>query len=462
VFPGVPKRWLESLRARVLLGVSAVLVVLFGVTIFALDQTFERSTDQAIEALLEAQLLGLIALADEGPDGKLTLPDETADPRFNVADSGLYAALWNSDGERVWQSLSLVGREIDLGPLPEPGERRYGDIVVPGLPPGRGLLMGIGWEFADGRIETFALGTGVSLAPYDERQRSFHRNLIGWFVGMTAVMLIVIAILMHRVLQPVRTLERQVSDIEVGHRSALSGRYPIELRGLARNLNALIDTERRRQVRYRNTLDDLAHSLKTPLAVMRSVLGDATRAASDGDEDLSQAVDRMEERVGYQLRRARASGTTGLGLEPVRIEPILRDLMTGLDKVYRGKQVAATIDAGPDVVFLGDSGDFTELAGNLIENAYKYGRQRVRVEAENDDGSLRLIVEDDGSGIPAELVEQIMLRGARADESVPGEGIGLAVAREICELYQGGIDVGASRWGGARIVATLKRATLEN
>jgi len=179
--------------------------------------------------------------------------------------------------------------------------------------------MGISWEFADGRVETFALGTGVSLAPYTVRQRSFHRNLIGWFAGMSAFMLIVIAILLRHVLRPVRRLEQQVHDIELGRRSALEGWYPIELRGLARNLNALIDTERRRQIRYRNTLDDLAHSLKTPLAVMRSVLGDATRAPSTHDRDLVQAVDRMEERVGYQLRRARATGATGLGLEPVRV-----------------------------------------------------------------------------------------------------------------------------------------------
>ena len=109
---------------------------------------------------------------------------------------------------------------------------------------------------------------------------------------------------------------------------------------------------------------------------------------------------------------------------------------------------------------MGDSGDFTELAGNLIDNAYKYGRRRVRVEAANDDGVLRLIVEDDGSGIPAELIERIMQRGARADETVPGEGIGLAVVREIVDLYQGRIDVGASRWGGARIAVELARASL--
>jgi two-component system sensor histidine kinase PhoQ len=444
----------------VLLGISAVLVALFGITIFALDLTFQRSTSEAIDALLDAQLLGLLALADEDPNLGLSLPDEAADPRFNVADSGLYAALWNSDGRLLWQSLSLLGREIDPGVLPTPGERSYVDIDLPGLPPGRGLLMGFGWEFADGRVAAFALGTGVSLEPYLERQRSFRQNLIGWFAGMTLAMLVVVAGLLRLVLRPVGVLERQVRDVEIGRRSQLAGRFPTELRGLARNLNALIDTERRRQIRYRNTLDDLAHSLKTPLAVMRSVLGDRARAESAEDADLRKAVDRMEERVTYQLRRARASGATGLGLEPVKVASVLADLVATLDKVYRDKGVDAAVEAAADTVFLGDAGDFTELAGNIIENAYKYGRARVRIEAVNDDGLLRLFVEDDGLGISPALAGRLMERGARADESVPGEGIGLAVAREIAALYQGHIEVGRSRWGGARIAVELRRANL--
>ncbi|NIW25471.1 MAG: hypothetical protein GWN29_13390, partial [Gammaproteobacteria bacterium] len=328
-----------------MLGVSAVLVVLFGITIFALDATFQRSSERALEELLDAQLLGLIALAEPDPALGLIMPEDPADPRFNVADSGLYGSLWDGEGWRMWQSLSLLDRQIDPGALPDPGERRFTDTVIPGLAPARGLLMGIAWEFADGRVETFTFGAFVSLAPYTERQQSFRRNLIGWFAGISLAMLVVIAGLLGLVLRPVGRLERQVREVEAGRRSQLSGRVPTELKGLAGNLNALIDTERRRQVRYRNTLDDLAHSLKTPLAVMRTLLGDSGRIETAEDAELIQAVDRMEERVTYQLRRARASGTTGLGTEPVKVAPILEDLKLTLDKVYRDKGISAQIEA---------------------------------------------------------------------------------------------------------------------
>ncbi len=458
----VPAHWFKSLRAHVLLGVSAVLIVLFGITIVALDVTFQRSTERALEELLDAQLLGLIALAEPDPVLGLTMPEDPADSRFNVADSGLYGALWDGTGERIWQSLSLLDRSVDPGSLPDPGERRFTDIVMPGLAPARGLLMGIAWEFTEGKVGTFTFGAMVSLEPYTARQRSFRRNLIGWFAGISLAMLVVIAGLLGLVLRPVGRLERQVREVEAGQRSQLSGRVPTELKGLAGNLNALIDTERRRQVRYRNTLDDLAHSLKTPLAVMRTLLGDAGRSETAEDAELIQAVDRMEERVTYQLRRARASGATGLGTEPVKVAPMLEDLKLTLDKVYRDKGIRAEIDASEQVVFLGDPGDFTEIAGNIVENAYKYGRCEVRIRARNEDGSLRLTVEDDGPGISAHEADALMERGSRADESVPGQGIGLAVVREIAELYQGRLDVGRSDLGGAKIELALKRASYSN
>jgi two-component system sensor histidine kinase PhoQ len=173
-----------------------------------------------------------------------------------------------------------------------------------------------------------------------------------------------------------------------------------------------------------------------------------------------QAVNSMEERVTYQLRRARASGTTGLGAAPIPVGPILDDLRLTLDKVYRDKGIRTDLDVQPGTTFMGDSGDFTEVAGNVIENAYKYGRRRVRVQATSTGGVLRLIVEDDGPGISPADVEVLLQRGTRADESVPGYGIGLAVAKEIAELYGGRLGVQRAELGGARIEVELRRASL--
>jgi two-component system sensor histidine kinase PhoQ len=250
-------------------------------------------------------------------------------------------------------------------------------------------------------------------------------------------------------------------------------------------LNALIETERRRLERYRHTLDDLAHSLKTPLAAMRTLLtelharlggalrkptavaasggGDALRAPAARPEDvhieaLQRELDRMDQRVSYQLRRARASGATGLGTEPVAIAPIVTDLKETLDKVYRDKRVACALDVAADALFRGDPGDLTEILGNLMDNAYKYCKSQVRVAGQSSADRVVLTFGDDGRGIDAELAREIGRRGKRADESVPGQGIGLAVVRETVELYRGSLDVGRSELGGAEIRIELGRA----
>jgi two-component system sensor histidine kinase PhoQ len=483
----------RSLRARVVLWVTVALVVLFAITIVGLDIAFSRSTERARADLLEVQALGLIALAEPDANGDLRLPDDAIDPQFQVANSGLYAALFDGSGRALWQSLSLLGRDFPIDELPPTGEQHYVRLDVPGFPPLEALLMGITWE---DREEPYTVAIAVSLEPYNARQLAFRRNLIGWFGGVTITMMIVIGGLLTFLLLPLRRLERQVREVEAGERVSLTGRYPSELIPLANNLNALIDTERRRLERYRHTLDDLAHSLKTPLAAMRTLLaelsgrfrdaarGSAARAASAGGdalvstsqgaveavvaapdgavdaqiEALQHELDRMDQRVTYQLRRARASGATGLGTEPVAVEPIVDDLKRTLDKVYRDKRVVCTLDVAQGASFRGDPGDLTEILGNVMDNAYKYCASRVHVAAESNPDGLVIAIGDDGRGIGADLARELGQRGKRADESVPGQGIGLAVVRETVELYRGHLDVGRSQLGGAEIRIQLGRA----
>jgi two-component system sensor histidine kinase PhoQ len=447
----------RSLRARVVLWVSVALIVLFAATGVVLDIAFRNSIDQARRELLEAQALGLIALAEFDPSGRLTLPAEAIprDPQLEVANSGVYGALYADDGRAVWQSLSLIGRDFPIDYLAVAGEERFELLDVPGFPPLEALLMGVTWE--DGADYTFAIA--LSLEPYNERQAAFRRILVGWFLGITLTMLIVLSGLLTFVLLPLRRLERQVREVEAGERVKLTGRYPSEIVGLADNLNTLIDTERRRLARYRNTLDDLAHSLKTPLAAMRTLLTEqSTRSQEPTQEALNREIERMDQRVSYQLRRARATGATGLGTEPAAVAPIVEDLKQTLDKVYRDKRVTCRVDVAPGAVFRGDPGDLTEILGNLMDNGYKYCQSRVRVTARSTPEKLVVTVGDDGRGITADEAVTLFQRGKRADESVPGQGIGLAVVRETVELYRGTLDVGRSKLGGAELRVELTRA----
>ena len=451
----------RSLRARVVLWVSVALVVLFAATGVVLDVAFRNSIDQARRELLEVQVLGLIALADDS-SGELVLPIDDIDPQLQVANSGVFGAVYSDDGRAVWQSLSLIGRDFPIDYLAVAGDERFEQVDVPGFPPLEAFVRGITWTFPDDRSADYTFAIALSLEPYNERQTAFRRILIGWFLGITLTMLVVLSGLLTFVLLPLKRLERQVREVEAGERAKLTGRYPSEIVGLADNLNTLIDTERRRLARYRNTLDDLAHSLKTPLAAMRALLAEqrAKTAAEPAQDALNRELERMDQRVSYQLKRARATGATGFGTEPVAVLAVVEDLKQTLDKVYHEKRVACAVDIASNAVFRGDPGDLTEILGNLMDNGYKYCKGRVRVTARSTPERLVITVGDDGRGITAEEAATLFQRGKRADESVPGQGIGLAVVRETVELYRGTLDVGRSELGGAELRVELARAGL--
>lgn len=449
---------LQSLRSRVLLWVSVALIALFAVTIVGLDVINRNSVELALRDALQVQLLGLIAAAEESDEGELSLPEGAGiDLSLTVPESGVYGIIWDADGVPIWRSASWVGRDWFVDRWPVPGERIYVTVADEGRPDLEGLLMGVRWDFRDGSSLPYTFGVAVAQEPYVARVAAFRRNLIGWFAGITATMLVVLTIVLRYALKPLRRLGAEVSEIEVGTRQAVTERLPTELTGLAHNLNFLIDSERRRRVRYRNTLDDLAHSLKTPLAAIRALL---TERAADQESlvrALDQEVARMDQRIGYQLRRARASGSTGLGLAPVALGPIIADIVGTLDKVYREKQVSCELDVDPGASFQADPGDLSEIFGNLLDNAYKYSRKRVHVEVKAFRDRVEIAAHDDGPGLPAAAWDAVIERGARADESVPGQGIGLAVVAETVELYAGSIALGESELGGTVVRIVLPR-----
>ena len=297
-------------------------------------------------------------------------------------------------------------------------------------------------------------------ARFDAELKRFRRNLWGWFAGAAVGLLAAQGIILSWSLAPLRRVAREVAEVESGARAELDARQPMELRPLTVALNTLIASGRRRVERSRNALADLAHSLKTPLAVLRTASEDD--AAEDNlRQTVRDQVTRMDLTVNYQLQRAAAAGRASLS-PPVAIEPVAQRLRDSLAKVYADKSLNIAIESDRDAVFVGDEGDLTEILGNLMDNACKWANSTVKTSAnfERDAASagttLRLAVDDDGPGIAPDAADRLFERGARADATTPGHGIGLAIVREIvCELYAGRLDIENSALGGTRIVVSL-------
>ena len=445
----------RSLSTRLLVSVSVLLILFFGVTILALDFVFQDLSRRAIQDRLEIQVIALLSASEEDSSGGLR-PDQLAEPRFDNPGSGLYGEVLRADGLPSWRSKSLTGTGI-VFPHVRTGERRFGELQRADGAPVLSLSMGIEWQFRNGVMRPFVYSVAESLEPYYAQLNRLRGRLFGWFSVLMVLLLGAFALLQRRLLAPLRRVEHEIEAIEAGDLTELGSGYPRELLGITTNLNALLRSERERLARYRNTLGNLAHSFKTPLAVMRNLLSTQQGRELNVSRQLDEQVGRMDDIVKYQLRRAAAAGGAGLGTAPTDVRDALEALRGALLKVYVERGLTCELTVAEGCTFTGDREDLTEIAGNLLDNSFKWARTTVRITADRvvspaarRDG-LRLVIEDDGPGIPLESRARVLERGARLDERVAGQGIGLSVVRELVELNGGIIDIDKSALGGARI-----------
>jgi two-component system, OmpR family, sensor histidine kinase PhoQ len=438
----------HSLSRRLLISVSVPIALFCGVVILVLDSGFREVAQRTLRDELDRQMVRLIAAAEPQPDGGYAPAPHTLDPRLETPRSGVYAEIRSAGHE--WRSPSTAGLNSDFGRLLSGGQR---DLSYATFGNDRVAIASRSIEFEGdpnaARSLTFSVAT--SLSPYQQELWRFRRELGSWFLTLMLLLLVTLAALLHWVLGPVRRMEREIHEVEEARRESLGAGYPRELAGVAGNLNALLIGERKRVARYRDTLGNLAHSLKTPLAVMR---------AEGANSTVSAEIDRMSGIIDHQLKRAAASGGALLGQAPVEVQQVAAELRATLLRVYAHKDLVIELAVAPTAQFIGDRGDLTELLGNLLDNACKWCRTRVRFSANIDESAgarerLCLIVEDDGPGISAEDRARVLQRGVRADEKVPGHGLGLAMVHDTVDLYGGRLTIDASPLGGARFTLRL-------
>ncbi|HXY76224.1 MAG TPA: ATP-binding protein [Steroidobacteraceae bacterium] len=443
---------MRSLSRRLLFAVAVPLALFFGVMMLVLDTGFRVLSDRSLEELLDSQMVSLIAAAEPQPNGDYAPPPQSLEPRLATPHSGLYAAIRSA--QRQWRSPSTADIKSDFGPLLAGGER---SLTYAMFGHDRVAIESRAIQFADNPNGAPALtfSVAVSLSPYEEQLWRFRREVVGWFAGLMLVLLLTLAALLRWALAPVRRLEREIHEVEEGRSESLSSGYPRELARVAGNLNTLLLGERRRLARYRDTLGNLAHSLKTPLAVMRANL-----PAEAPEGPVSAQIDRMSGIIEHQLKRAAASGGALLGQAPVDVAQVAGELRAALLRVYARKDLMIELAVAPAAQFVGDRADLTELLGNLLDNACKWCRSRVRFSAALEGDAdprwrLSVVVEDDGPGISEADRARVLERGVRADEKVPGHGIGLAMVRDTVDLYGGQLAVDRSDLGGARFALRL-------
>ncbi|BBL75520.1 ATP-binding protein [Methylomagnum ishizawai] len=442
-----------SLQARALLFASLALAAFLGLTGLVLDEAFGDSA----EAVMRDRLRGYgeplkASIEKDHLDALKTLP-QTLNDRFVQPGSGLYATLVRqTDQKREWLSDSAQNLDIPWPPLPGYWTARLDPIQLANGTQLHVLSLRVDYATAKNRAPiAHILQVAETLddkeSYYYGRMNQVRRDLWRWFGGAALLLLLLQALILRRCFAPLRRVAADIRRIEAGRAERLTGFYPRELHGLTGNLNALLDQAESHLARYRDALGDLAHSLKTPLAVLR---GSFDAPQEDAKTVALEQIERMNRIVEYQLKRAAAAGRSPLA-PPVPVADKARQLVAALNKVYADKGVVCESRIDPGLMFRGDEGDLLEILGNLTENAYKWARNRVALGARHGEDGLEITVEDDGPGIPPAVAERLLKRGERADPAVPGHGLGLAIVHSIVKTYGGRLELGRSPLGGAAI-----------
>ncbi len=437
----------RALRARLLLASLLLLPVFFGLTGFALQQAFHHSLEAAEEERLKLQVYLILGAAELKGD-RIMIPDVLQEPRYAQVESGLYGFLHDGRDMLMWYSESAKLLTDDLVDQLQVEGLNTGESRFYRLPDNDVFVyqFAVLWEIA-GREHNYVFTVLESDNQVKAEQKAFNARLWGWLGAAIFLFLLVETALIRWGLKPLNRLAGDLKRIEQGQSDVLTGEYPTEVQAVTDNLNLLITNERLQRERYRNTLGDLAHSLKTPLAVIRGARQE--RLSFDDYQTLvtDQTV-RMEQIVQYQLSRAvKSQGRTLAKKTPVA--PIIERMVTALNKVYRDKEIEVTLSLDGGYQLPADERDLMELLGNILENAFKYGRRQVAVGFSNGGGMLQIDISDDGDGISPALRQTILKRGERADTSSPGQGIGLSVAVDILSSYDGELEISEAALGGA-------------
>ncbi len=445
---------MKSLNQRILSSATLVLIIFTIGIAWGLDRAFYDSARLGVQDRLFAKLLMLMGDTEVEESGELDVPTNLLDAEFGHVNSDTYAFIINHTQTIAWRSTSSLNAKIPQLRLLGKGKKEFSQIKLDGKSHFI-YSYGIVWETQSGNYPlTFTVISSATL--FEDQIERYREDLWGWLALMAVLLLATQMLVLRWGLQPLRKVSVELAAIESGQQEILKGNYPSELKLLTDSINSLISHEHKQQKRYRNGLADLAHSLKTPLAVLQGAV------SSDEDESLRrktihEQIDRIDNIIQYQLRRAATVGSSpGMGL--VILHPLAVRIVNTVQKAYRNKRPEIIIAIDDDISLRIDEGDLMELLGNLIDNAFKWCRDRIELSAYYDENQVVIQIKDDGPGIDSRQIAKILERGVRADQSIPGHGIGLAIVRDIMQVYEGGLSIENNPTGGACVTLQLKKS----
>jgi signal transduction histidine kinase len=444
-----------SLRKRFLLtslAVSAAVLLLAGAFLYVL---FERDFKERIHTEVHNQLMQLISALEIDGDGQILISQPMADPRFRQPNSGLYWQVQTKDGD-VLRSRSLWDGSVSTGvedwrDIDEPeafpgpfGERVlvHARLIMLGEVPNRKQLR---------------VMVAVNESEVSNPTQKFAINLALSLIVLALAMVVVSGAQLGMVMKPLNNLRNSVRDIRDGNAKQVSGEYPVEIEPVVNKLNGLLAQREEMVERARSRAGNFAHSLKTPLTVIDTLLPELhAQGQQESASEIGRQTAQLKKHVNRELARARMAAGHG---EPVRdIAAVLDEILATIRQLPRGRDIAFEMTVPRNQPVRMEREDFIELAANVLDSARKWARSKVEIGLEKAETEVRLTISDDGPGIPEAFRDSIVERGRRLDEGTEGTGIGLAIVKDIADAYGLATSFTGSELGGLRFSVTLPTA----
>ncbi|SFD26090.1 ATP-binding protein [Pseudoalteromonas denitrificans] len=419
-----------------------LLVIALPVLFFSIGKAYYASLVEATENTLEAHLYSILAEVDFQEEG-IGMPAILLTPELNRLNSDTFAFIYlNKD--KQWQSESALNRDI----LPNitsihAGETQFKEINFEGKSYWQ-LSFSVISEINETshNVTFYLLKDDIALR---DMMLGFRDTLKNWLIIMAFAITLLLIIGFIWSARPLQRLDKEIIAIESGNSDEIKGLYPVELKKITQDLNLLLNSQQRQKDRYRTSLSDLAHALKTPLAVLKS-------SPLATDKDANEQLDRINIMIEHQLKRA-ATGGTDTWKKQTAIKPVANSIVNAMKKVYQDKNIQFISNIPSKSYFLGDKTDLMELMGNLIDNACKACEALVQIEISIKKSSttqlLSIKISDDGPGVPLESIKLLTQRGTRLDTYEKGHGVGMAIVNDLVDSYQGKLKISDSDLGGA-------------
>lgn len=450
----------RSLAFRVL-ALSTLWAVLALVVVSTIvSSLYRQNAERSFTSLLQAHLFNLVSSVDVTPDGRLTGTPNLGDIRFSDIGSGWYWAV-DSISQGLRGSISSVSMGAGTLPIPsieevpreESFQRHY---RIDGLAGEKLAVVETEVELdAQNQVARFrVMGNRTEL---DDEISDFNQRLFTYLGLFGAGMIAINAIAILLGMRPLGRVREALAQVREGTAKRLDGTFPTEIEPLANETNALIDNNRRIVERSRTQVGNLAHSLKTPLAVM---LNEGRTIGGKKGRLIEEQASNMQQQVEHYLQRARVAAQRDSVVYRTPVAPVIERMGRVMQKL--NARIDVNVNEGPKgLMFAGEREDLEEIVGNLMENALKWGRSKARLSVQpvgRDAGRLRLLIEDDGPGIPPEQAREALKRGSRLDETKPGTGLGLAIVADLVKEYGGELRLEQSELGGLKAVVELPSA----